>query len=95
VKVYIAGKVSGERMENVFVKFGAAEYQLKRRGHTVVNPLRLVSQNWSWEKCMSACIRELVQCDAIFLLPDWSESRGAKLEYYIAQELKLQLIIEN
>jgi len=94
MKVYLAGGVTGLRMQDVFVKFNSVEFQLKRKGHTVVNPLRLVSQKWSWEKCMRACIRELAECDAIYLLPDWAESRGAKLEYHIAQELGIR-VIEN
>jgi len=93
MKVYIAGKISELKFEDVFIKFNAKEFELKRAGHTVVNPLRLVSQSWSWEKCMKACIRELAQCDAICLLPDWTESKGARLEYHIAQELKLELIL--
>ncbi|MCL2290845.1 MAG: DUF4406 domain-containing protein [Bacteroidetes bacterium] len=93
MKVYLAGKISGLSFQDVFIKFNAKEFELKRAGHTVVNPIRLVSQSWSWEKCMKKCIEQLAQCDAIYLLPDWAESRGAKLEYHIAQELKLKLII--
>ena len=93
MKVYIAGKVTGEQIGDAFVKFNTAEFQLKRAGYTVVNPLRIVSQKLSWEKCMKVCLAELINCDAIYLLPDWAESRGAKLEYHIAQELKLKLIL--
>ncbi|MDR0206662.1 MAG: DUF4406 domain-containing protein [Bacteroidales bacterium] len=92
MKVYLAGKISGLNYTDIFVKFNAAEFLLKQAGYTVVNPIRLVSQDWLWEKCMKVCIGGLVQCDAIYLLPDWAESRGAKLEYHIAQELKLKLI---
>ena len=92
MKVYIAGAVSKLPIADVFVKFNTAEFRLKQAGHVVVNPLRIVSQKWTWEKCMKACITELVKCDAICLLPDWGESRGARLEYHIAQELKLKVI---
>ena len=93
MKIYLAGAVTGQRFQDVFLKFNAAEYQLQRKGHTVINPLRLVSQHWSWEKCMQRCLTELVQCDAIHLLPDWAESEGAKLEYHVAQKLKLKVIL--
>jgi hypothetical protein len=89
MKVYLAGKISGLKYVDVFLKFSAAEFQLKRAGYDVINPLRLVSQSWGWKKCMVRCIEELMQCDLIYLLPDWSESRGAKLEYHIAQELNI------
>ena len=92
MKVYLAGKVTGTPIQEAFVKFNTAEFRLRRAGYVVVNPLRLVSQRWDWRKCMEKCIAELVQCDAIHLLPDWAESKGAKLEYHIAQELKLKII---
>ena len=92
MKIYIAGKVTGEKTGDVFVKFNAVEYKLKRKGNTVVNPLRLVSQSWEWNKCMTVCLAEMLQCDAIYLLPDWGDSKGARLEYHIAQELKLMVM---
>lgn len=94
MRVYIAGKISDLPEGPVFVKFNAIEYKLQRKGHTVVNPLRLCSNKWHWEKCMKICLTELMNCDAIYLLPDWCDSRGARLEYHIAQELKLKVLTE-
>jgi hypothetical protein len=39
---------------------------------------------------MKICIRELTSCYAIYLLPNWYQSRGAKLEARIALELGLE-----
>lgn len=94
MKIYIAGKITGLPEGDVFVKFNALEYKLQRKGHTVVNPLRLCSSKWCWEKCLRICLRELMNCDAIYLLQDWHDSRGAKLEYHVAQELKMKVLTE-
>ena len=92
MRIYIAGKVSGLPQGDVFVKFNVAAYQLACKGYEVVNPLKFCSSHWSWAKCMRICIREMLKCDAIYLLPDWQESRGAMLEYYIAKEIGMKSI---
>ena len=37
-------------------------------------------------------IRELVACDAVYMLPGWPASRGARLEHHVAVELGLHVI---
>lgn len=91
-KVYIAGKVSGLPFGDVFTKFGMAEFWLKNQGYEVVNPLRLCSTSWSWSKCMRVCLAELVTCDAICMLPDWTDSRGAHLEWAVATHLGMRVM---
>lgn len=93
MKVYIAGKVSGLPTGEVFTKFGQAEYWLKGLGHEVVNPLRLCSSDWTWERCMRVCLTELMKCDAICLLKDWGESRGAITEHYLASRLGMRMMV--
>lgn len=85
MKIYIAGKVTGLPAGEVFAKFNTVAYQLKRKGLDVVNPLDLCSTAWSWERCMHECLRNMLDCDAVFLLPDWQYSRGARLEKEVAE----------
>ena len=93
MKVYIAGKVSGLPKGETFIKFAQAEYWLRQQGHETVNPLRLCSSSWTWERCMRVCIPELMKCDAICLLHDWAESRGAVWEYHDAQMLRMPVMV--
>ena len=93
MKVYIAGKVSGLPKGETFIKFAQAEYWLRQQGHETVNPLRLCLSSWTWEQCMRVCIPELMKCDAICLLHDWAESRGAVWEYHDAQMLKMPVMV--
>lgn len=95
MKIYIAGKITGEDAGSVFVKFNMNEFKLKKEGHEVVNPLKITSQSWTWEKCMKACIEALRTCDSIFMLRDWKNSRGAVLEHQIAQIYGLNIIYQK
>lgn len=42
---------------------------------------------------MRVCIPELMKCDAICLLHDWAESRGAIWEYHDAQMLGMKVMV--
>ncbi|CVK17100.1 protein of unknown function (DUF4406) [Apibacter mensalis] len=94
-KVYIAGKVTGLNYREAFTEFKKIEKDLIGQGYEVINPLEIVPSNNSWEDAMKICIRELTSCYAIYLLPNWHQSRGAKLEAHIASELGLEFTGEE
>lgn len=87
MKIYISGKISGLPLDEVRAKFEWAAYQIKSFGHEAMNPLNNgLDPSEHWNKHMIADIALLLECDAIFLLPDWMNSRGARIELNIAQE---------
>lgn len=91
MKIYISGKITGLSIKEATSNFDKAETLLVGLGHQVVNPMKLVpySPNLSWLDYMRADIKALVDCDGIFLLPDWSRSNGAILEHQIAKGLRM------
>ena len=92
--VYIAGKVTGLDYEIVTKKFNEAEIKLRKKGYNVVNPLRLANKWDKWHIAMRKCLSAMInECDAIYLLDNWNQdSKGAELEYKIANKLKFKLI---
>ncbi len=80
MRIYIAGKVTGD--ENYREKFNQAEKALASIGHEPINPACLqLPKSCSWKDYMSLTLRMLDLADAVCLLPDWKESRGACVEY--------------
>lgn len=93
MKVYIAGKVTGEPKHSCALKFATAQKELEKRGYEVVNPIEVVGDlNADWKTAMRKCIAALVECDAICILPDWDESKGARIELELAIKLGLSLL---
>jgi len=90
--VYIAGKVTGENRKHCEAKFEHAETYIRTKGCEPVNPTKLVNEDTEWTKAMTICKAELKKCNAIFLLPDWHESAGAKEELMIALENDMIII---
>jgi nucleoside 2-deoxyribosyltransferase len=93
MKLYLAGPMTGYPDHN-FPAFRAAAGALREAGHDVVNPAELdaeVGTDHPWEYYMRRDIALLVECEGIALLPGWSGSRGARLEYGIARALGMRV----
>jgi len=93
-RIYICGKVSGLPYTQVLQKFENAEkHALEVLGYSyAINPLKFNAQDADWHFAMKRCIGNLMQCDAIYMLPDWPQSRGAILERFIASNLGIEII---
>jgi hypothetical protein len=48
-----------------------------------------------WRECMIVCLRELLQCDAIYMLNNWRNSKGARIELAVAVELGMEILIQG
>lgn len=94
-KIYICGKITDMVWGTARAKFKQVEEMLKDRGYAVVNPIELCSPETDWQRCMRKDIRELVTCDAIYVMDNWQDSKGARIEVAVAKELNLEFIFEN
>lgn len=95
-KIYIAGKVTGEKKEDCKAKFAQAQSSIEALGFEAVNPLVVVGGfNTKWENAMRSCIAVLMHCHAIILLPDWQFSQGAILEKELAMKLGIPVFEAN
>lgn len=91
-RVYLAGPMSGLPELN-YPAFNAKAAELRARGWHVENPAENPAPPCgSWQGYMRMGIWQLMTCEAIYLLPGWAGSRGAAMEYSIAQALGLEII---
>lgn len=93
MRIYISGKISGCPIEEAREKFAAAACCLAGLGHTPVNPFdNGVEPTADWSAQMVRDIELLFGCEAIYLLNDWADSRGARIEQNIARECGMKII---
>lgn len=100
MKIYIAGKISGLVYEDAYCAFVEAEQVLKRLGHEAVNPMRengLAEDGTEhpWAQYMKRVIPHLLRCDGIYLLQNWRDSRGAKIESQLARDLEMKVFYQS
>ena len=82
MKVYIAGKITGD--PGYKEKFGEVAEELERQGHIVLNPAEL-PEGMETADYMRICLAMLDCADAVMFLPDWTESKGAGVEHALCR----------
>jgi hypothetical protein len=95
MKIYISGKVSGIEEEAITI-FKVAENYLKHKGLSPVNPMSLPHEHdKSWHSYMKEDIKALCDCDAIYMLSNWTDSKGAIIEHSTATLLGMEVYYEK
>lgn len=89
MKLYIAGRITGLEYEEAESMFMMAETMIEKLGHEPLNPLALVDQDpdRTYEDYLLDAL-EIVLCsaEAMYMLPNWRDSLGARIEHAIAVE---------
>ena len=57
----------------------------------VGTPLRYCS----WSVCMAVCLWHLTWCSYVYMLRDWEDSRGARIEHRWAKFLRKHIIYQS
>lgn len=87
MKIYIAGKITGD--QGCQAKFQRAAVGLRMCGNIVLNPAEL-PEGMEAADYMRICMAMIDVADAVVFLPDAAESEGARLEMtyceYIGKE---------
>lgn len=99
--IYVAGPMTGFPGNN-YAAFNAKAAELRAMGFIVENPaenphplsadgLRLPVCS-SWQGYMRLALRQISRADAVYLLPGWRQSRGARVEHQLAVGMGMTLI---
>jgi len=95
MKVYISGQITGLDIDEARANFENAENLVRSMGLRPVNKLNGSDQSKKWKEHMVRDIELLFGCDAIFMIPGWKKSKGARIEKYIAEETGMVILFEN
>ena len=94
MKIYIAGKITGDK--NYKIKFKRAEKLLRSLGHSVMNPAWIApSDDFTWTDYMQISGMMQARCNAVYFLKDWKDSEGAKIEFKRCHQLNQTAFFED
>lgn len=93
--IYLSGMITGLPYNEVIENFNRAEVKLLLKGYEVVNPIRNgLPEGTKWSTHMKADIKMMMDCHAIYLLDNWMDSKGAKIEKELAERLGYKIIYQ-
>lgn len=98
MKIYISGPIMYDTSEKDY--FDTTRAIIEALGHEAVNPKNVEAcedgdcfklpheydkdMKHSWSCFMRYDLIEMLQCDAIAMIPGWQDSHGARLEHQVA-----------
>ena len=97
MKIYIAMPISGLDYVEVTRKADLVEKFLADKGLEVYNPLKICPfvEGKTWDEYMDELLPKVSECDAIYMMNDWRNSRGARKELRKAMFEEKLIIFEN
>lgn len=76
-----------------FPEFNRVAALLRQSEYFVFNPAEHgCDPEYSWADYMRMNIADLVKADLVATLPNWKNSKGARLEVHIAKELDMPVV---
>lgn len=88
MKIYIAGQIIGLEYQEAFDLFEDADHAISLAGHMPLNPMEVVDQTKGRQYAdylLDALRVVLTEADALYMLPNWQKSKGARIEHAIAE----------
>lgn len=93
--IYVSGKMTGLPEYN-YPKFEQVTAELRAMGFTVVCPTELnKSKDWSWKRYMKENIKLLLECDYVYVIEGYEDSKGANIEIDLAKAIGLDIVYEG
>lgn len=92
-KLYLSGPMTGIENYNHEV-FDRVAAEFRQVGFQVCSPAEFFDGDITRERheYMREAFKYLLEADTVVILPGWEESKGARLEIMVAQELGLNLV---
>ena len=95
-KCYNSGKISGLPYLTAYNNFLAADKMIEAKGLDPVNPMkeRWLRPSAPWILHMIVDVWKMLWCSTVYFQKNWQDSRGAKIEFYIALNLNKKMIMQ-
>ncbi len=99
-KVFISGKMTGLTPEQYQMRFDEAACRLRTMGYEVFDPAeggwieQMKAAGQTYGEVLIETLKRLRECDAIYMLSNWKDSKGATVEHAYAEAIGMEMMYE-
>lgn len=94
-KVYVSLPITGEDYNDQRNHAFVVATNLGLKGYDVITPFDFIKNlNTPYNECMGMCIKELLECDAIYLCRGWQSSKSCVAEMQVALIYEKEMMTE-
>ena len=94
MKIYLSGPISGYDIDERKAVFSNAAEKLTSKGYEVFNPIESIVPK-SYSEYIRYDLKQLLDCDAIYLLNGWRDSEGCRIESQVAKAIGIKIFKEE
>lgn len=97
MRIYISLPITNLDEKKQREKADRVKTMLSKMGHDAINPFEIyVGTDASYGQCLGADITALIDhASAIFLCKGWRESKGCRIEKFVAETMGKKIIYEE
>ncbi len=93
-KIYISGQITGLKKQTCYKNFETGIMKLRRIDKFGVSPYQ-GDEGKTWNEYMKRGIETMMNCEGIFMLSNWRDSKGANIERSLAMQLGMKVMYED
>lgn len=95
-KCYIAGKIGDLPEAEYKANFEEGKKEVKELGYAPISPVDLPHNHGrTWSEYMREDLSEMLKCDFVYALRNWTQSPGAKIEVELAHSIGIVIIYQS
>ena len=97
--LYLSGPITGH--PDFFETFDSFERKLREKDFTIINPAKCINskalqefindEKFTYKYCLHRDINFIFHVDAVTVMPGWENSKGARLEVFVAASVGIPI----
>jgi len=93
--IVLCGKITGEPDYPKLFENAREQVQMRFPNAKIISPTDIGMDEFTWDECMAVTCALIHGAKNVFMLKNWSESQGARVEHDVAERFGYNIFFEE